>query len=519
MAKKNRPVYFEIPRDEEGHFLPKEEWTKKEIREYERLKKQGLLKNPMRQTKIKGSKKSKDLYIQPRGDDGSFLPKEMWSASERRLAQRAEESGLTIAAQMPRDSKGRFVSPTGKSKKKKKKESSATDMVPATYPAMMPVQSGDSSGLHQGNVTVVYPPYPPQPAPAYPMPAQVQSPQPIIVQMPERALKSAQDDRLKLTARRHRHDDGNMDEEYEVLCDPCQAQLLQGQRDILEGQGILKKGVEVCEQCVVPPYEESEGQLSFPFDDYGIRRNPRRRYPMYYVERTFGDRVGDALSVLRRKPLLALVAVGAVALIGYAVFRLIKSFRLQSMQSAGVDIANGTIYFPGEQPYVITDEDKLWMARMIFGEVNRNPAAWSNPSVQQGGGAVLWAMANHYITVGQKRQLYPSLGAFLQGYSQPINPRWVDPNGDRCRRSPAMCTSERIAFRRMLRAKSWNAFPVALQNLVLNFAAGRIPNPIGTRTDFRMAGTGYNPSDPINVEDNVFGTAPNARRRPNLQVA
>ena len=517
MAKKKRPVNFEVPRDEEGHFLPKDLWIKKEIREYERLKKQGLLKkNPMRRTKIKGSSRAKNLYIQPRGGDGSFLPKSEWTPSERRLAERAEEKGLTIAAQMPRDSKGRFVSPTGNPKKKKKK-----DQVTALseYPAMVPVHPGpgDYPGAHQGNVTVVYPPYPPQPAPVYPMPAQVQAPQPIIVQMPDRAV--AQDDRLRLTAKRRRHDDGDIDEEYEVLCDPCQAQLLKGQKDIIEGQNVLKKGVEVCEQCFIPGYEEDERQLTFPYESSDLSRNPRRRYPMYYVERTFSDRIGDALDVFRRKPLLALVAVGAVALIGYALFRLIKTFRFNAMSSAGVDIANGTIYFPGEQPYVITDEDKLWMARMIFGEVNRNPAAWNRADVQRGGGAVLWAMANHYITVGQKRQLYPTFASFLQAYSQPINPRWVDPNGERCRRSPAMCTSERIAFRRMLRAKSWGAFPVALQNLVLNFAAGRLPNPIGTRTDFRMAGTGYNPSDPLNVEDNVFGTAPNARRRPAQQVA
>lgn len=516
MAKKNRPVHFEVPRDEEGHFLPKELWTKKEVREYERLKKQGLLKkNPMRRTKIKGSRRAEDLYIQPRGEDGSFLPKSEWSLSEKRLARLAEEEGLTIAAQMPRDSKGRFVSPTGKSKKKKKKKEESLSL--ASYPAMMQPQFGDPSGMHQGNVTVVYPPYPPQPAPIYPMPAQVQAPQPIIVQIPD--YEGSQDDRVKLTARRRRHEDGDIDEEYEVLCDPCQAKLIQGQHEILEGQGILRKGVEACEQCVVQYPDKDERQISFPYMDSELGRNPRHRYPMYYVERTFSERVGDALGVLRRKPLLALVAVGAVALIGYALFRIIRSFRFSAMRSAGVDIANGTIYFPGEQPYVITDEDKLWMARMIFGEVNRDPAAWDRPDVQRGGGAVLWAMANHYVTVGQKRALYPTLASFLQGYSQPINPRWVDPNGERCRRSPAMCTADRIAFRRTLRAKSWGEFPVALQNLVLSFAAGQIPNPIGTRTDFRMAGTGFNPSDPLNVEDNVFGTAPNARRRPAQQVA
>jgi hypothetical protein len=240
---------------------------------------------------------------------------------------------------------------------------------------------------------------------------------------------------------------------------------------------------------------------------------------MYYVKRTFSEKLRDGLGFMRDNPLVVLLAVGTLALVGYALYRAFKAYRLRALASAGVEIVGSTIYFPGANPYVITPDDKLWLIRSIWGEVSRDPSAWSRPDVRQGGAAVLWAFANHYVTVGRKRQLFPSLGDFVQAYSQPINPRWIDPDGQKCRQSPHMCTSDRIAFRRALRAKSWGEFPPDLQELVDSFVAGRLPNPIGTRTDFRADRTGYRPADPLMIAGNVFGTAPQARRRPTEQVA
>lgn len=509
MAKKKRPVHFEIPRDEDGHFLPKEMWTKKEIREHDRLKREGLLANPMRKTKIKGTKKPKDLYVQPQ-KGGTFLPKEKWSKSERRLAKRAQEEGLTIAAQLPRDDKGRFVSPTGR-KRKKKKKNNQQQMVPAEYQAMISQRPGDVAGMHQGNVTVVYPPYPPYAPTA-----------PAVMQMPQQQALSKRD--IQMLIEGVSGEDGV---EGGHLCSDCEHDIIEAVNVLQEDNKRLVK--ELQRRNVIPQFEEEERlqiedigspkQLELGFPEEALKKNPRSRYPMYYVKPTFGERLGSVLGNLGKRPFLALIAIGAIAAIGYALYRAIKAFQYRALASVGVEIVGGTIYFPGENPYVITDDDKLWLARSIWGEVSRDPAAWTRSDVQHGGSAVLWAFANHYITVGNKRNLYQTLGDFVQAYSQPINPRWDSASDTRCLESPEMCTPDRLAFRNSLRAMPWTSFPPALQNLVISFAAGQVPNPVGTRTDFRAAGTGYTPADPINVAGNVFGTASNARRRPVEQVA
>ena len=517
MAKKKRPVPFEIPRDEDGQFLPKKLWTKKEIREHDRLKKEGLLANPMQKVKVAGSKKSKNLYVHPRGDDGSFIPKSEWTESEKRLAKKAEEKGLTIAAQMPRDEKGRFVSPTGKKKKKKKTQKG--ELVPSVeYPVMPSITSGDGRGLHQGNVTVVYPPYPPQAA---------QPSAPYVMQMPSQSQGLTRED-IQILAESFAGEEGVEDG---GICSDCERDLMTAVAALqdrneqlvkeLQRRKVIGDFVPLIEEEERLQLEEAEPeeQLLVYGSEAQLEKNPRSRYPMYYVKRTFGERVGDTFSGLAKSPFLALIAIGAVVAIGYALYRAFKAFRFRMLNSVGVEIVGGTIYFPGEDPYVITDDDKLWLARSIWGEVNRDPAAWTRSDVQEGGAAVLWAFANHYITVGAKRALYPTLGDFVQGYSQPINPRWDEASDSRCLQSPDMCTPDRLAFRNVLRSKPWTDFPPALQNLVLNFAAGQVPNPIGTRTDFRASGTGYVPADPLNIAGNVFGTATNARRRPVEQVA
>lgn len=515
MAKRKDPVHFDRPRDEEGHFLPMELWTKKEGREFERLKREGLFINPFKEIKVKGKKRAKPLYIHPQGKEGRFLPKSEWTASEKRLAKRAEEEGLTIAHQLPRNAKGQFVSPTGKPKKKKAKGSA---VVPSGVDYQMAIHPHDGGTVHQGNVTVVYPPYPPPLSPPsstplvqyVPMPMQ---PQPQMVQQLETSRRVERElDELEDEPRNHQlelfESEGMLYERDTETGEITACVGVSQIRDELKKEHLRTRDVfsKLCGPCV-------------PKGDEDVLENPRLRHPMYYVKRAFGDKVGDALGFMRENPLVALVAVGAFFVVGYALYKAFQAYRLRFFASQGVDIVNGVIYFPGAEPYRITDDDKLWLARSIWGEVNRNPDNWSRPDVQQGGSAVLWAFANHYITVGAKRNLYSSLGSFVQGYSQPINPRWDDPNDALCLRTPAMCTASRIAFRRSLRSKRWDQFPEALQNLVLNFVAGRVQNTVGTRTDFRAAGTGYAPADPINVAGNVFGTAPNARQRPSQQVA
>jgi len=490
MAKKKSPV-FERPRDEDGQFLPAELWTSKEIREYERAKAAGLLSpNPIKKKKLKGRKAKGKVWEPPRNDKGHFKPMAEWSKKERKAYERAKKQGYTTAAQMPRDDSGRWESPTGKPPKRKKtKQVAAAEQLAAELQREVVTIPQQGSGP----VTVVYPPYPPQPAPT---PAQPAAAPTIIPIQLERQAEQKQE----LPPVLRTFEDGSEDHQLELF--EHDGKLFQFDPNEQQFHACRCLGDVVCETDV---------------EDLAPRRNPRDRHPMYYVKRTFSEKVGDALGFVREKPLLVLLAVGALALVGYAIYRAFKAYRLRL--SGGVDIVNNAIYFPGVEPYTITPLDKLWLIRSLWGEVSRDAASWSSPDVRQGGAAILWCYANHFLTVGRKREIFHTLGDFVQAYSQPINPRWIDPDGEKCRQSPQMCTSERIAFRRALRDKQWGEFPPHLQELVDSFAEGRLPNPVGTRTDFRASGTGYQPADAIVVAGNVFGTAAQARRRPTEQTA
>jgi hypothetical protein len=84
-----------------------------------------------------------------------------------------------------------------------------------------------------------------------------------------------------------------------------------------------------------------------------------------------------------------------------------------------------------------------------------------------------------------------------------------------------LCTPTRLSRRRDIQAKSWSNMPAELRFLVESFVAGRIPNPIGTRTDWLASSARWStpPMDPMNVGGNVFATNPHARRREDVAVA
>jgi hypothetical protein len=253
----------------------------------------------------------------------------------------------------------------------------------------------------------------------------------------------------------------------------------------------------------------------------GPKRNPIEALAIVNPERSFSERAGDTfidfVDFIKDNPLVAVVGLtGGTLLLGALFYRFVLHRTvpgLPTMAGGGVvTVQNGMANAPGAAPYQITEEDKVWLARMIYGEVDRTTAGWTRQGTKQGGAAVLWSMLNHYMTVGQKRQLYNTLARFIQAYSQPISAVWADPGSSRCQQNPAACTQQKIAFRQMLRAKPFGNLPSGLQATVNDFIAGRLQNPIGTRTDFRAAYTGSGwASDPLVVAGNVFGTNPNAR--------
>jgi hypothetical protein len=251
------------------------------------------------------------------------------------------------------------------------------------------------------------------------------------------------------------------------------------------------------------------------------RRNPVEVLAIVNPEASLGERVGDIfvdfVDFVRDNPIVAVIGLGGSALLlGALAYRFLLHRAipgLPTMAGGGVvTLQNGVAQAPGATPYQITPDDRVWLARMIYGEVNRSETEWQTPGTQQGGAAVLWSMINHYMTVGQKRQLYPTLGMFVQAYSQPISAAWADPGSTKCQQQPSACTPEKIAFRQQLRSKRFELLPVGLRDVVEKFIAGRVENPIGTRTDFRASYTGSSwASDPLSVAGNIFGTNAQAR--------
>jgi hypothetical protein len=128
----------------------------------------------------------------------------------------------------------------------------------------------------------------------------------------------------------------------------------------------------------------------------------------------------------------------------------------------------------GQPDYHITDDDLLQLARAGEGEAGgRNPIAIA---------AVLWALANHYMRMPNKRRIYPTLGAFVRAYSTPLHAG------------------------RPYSTRAWDALSLVTRETTTRWAHGCVPSPVGSRTDWRAASAGYNPGDALNVGGNVFGT-------------
>jgi hypothetical protein len=134
----------------------------------------------------------------------------------------------------------------------------------------------------------------------------------------------------------------------------------------------------------------------------------------------------------------------------------------------------GAVEFQGQR-WPITDEDKLWLGRLVIGESGLN-------ATRQEGAAVLWSIAQRRATLpGMQGRRFVDV---IRGFSQPLSPLWDDPNADRCLQYPEHCTASRIERRRVVSSTSWSALPAQVRQLVEDFVGGRVPNPIPGYNNF-----------------------------------
>jgi len=497
---------FVAPRGEDGKFLPRDQWSKATQKEFERLKKQGIFKNPIVRSSS-GRRRGKDIWIPPQDKNGQFLPMDRWSTADKKAYRRALKDGLVPGGLVPRGYAGRFSTEVVP-----KSRRSRSKVVEAIVPRSMDVEfeSDDLYDIKRGirrlehrleDLTDEFD----RSAHRQLLPERGGSCGYGVV----RGRRSYSDKPQNTTVHQQQpiedveagYTDPNVEdvEWSESACseDPCDAEILSEIQDLKN----------VCGESI-KRLEEHRHDIS---QNRSLTRNRAERALMYNRPRSLSRCFDSIVESVKAHPVLAIIGVGAFALVGYALYRWIRS--LVSTLTPGTQISGGVMSFPGTTPYTLTTDDSLWLIRSIWGEVNRSDRDWETSRVQQGAAAVMWAMANNYMTVGAKRTRFATFGDFVQAYSQPINPAWINPDATKCQQRPDMCTPQMISFRVALRSKPWAQFPEGARALVTAFVQGTLRNPIGIRTDFRAANTGYRPADPVNVADNIFGTDPTARRR------
>lgn len=133
--------------------------------------------------------------------------------------------------------------------------------------------------------------------------------------------------------------------------------------------------------------------------------------------------------------------------------------------------------------YRITDQDRLWAARMVQYE---------------GGGArdapaVLWSMTQLFTPEGQQSKYgnprrFRTFTDLIRAYSQPINPIWTAA-GSRCRPGGSYagtehCSPSRLSRRQQAHTIPWTGINSSVRNTVTAWAEGRLPNPVPRAIEF-----------------------------------
>lgn len=142
------------------------------------------------------------------------------------------------------------------------------------------------------------------------------------------------------------------------------------------------------------------------------------------------------------------------------------------------------ITYPDGGRTVLDSQDLLWSGRMIMGEGGANSP--------EEAAAILWTLVqrkwwgtgmptpNPHAFAG-----YRSWTTYIQSFSQPINPIWLDPTSHVCQVNPSACTPGVIAHRQRMSALGWDDLTPTVQNALAAFAAGTLVNPVPGVVDFR----------------------------------
>lgn len=152
---------------------------------------------------------------------------------------------------------------------------------------------------------------------------------------------------------------------------------------------------------------------------------------------------------------------------------------------------SGQIDF-NDQRWTIHPSDKIWLARMAYGEAGTNI---------QGAAAVLWSVATRWVT----KPVFQSMTfvELMRNFSTPIMFGCRSGDADYCQR---------------ITGHSWEEIPVVIRELVEGFVRGRVSNPVPGYNNFaaqraiRPSSLATSELPPITVGGNTFirdpGTIP-----------
>ena len=516
------------PRDANGRYLPRSQWSKADIKRFEHMKRNGELKtgprknrveensleensleeNPMVIRRSKSGKEHLD-YLEPRDQRGKFVDRSRWSKKERALHEQMRQQGFfarrslsrkrRIAKRYEKGETSLALSPSPGMKniermlqrlEQRMYESDMKDRIQSVldaierkdryYPPANRHGGGEAScvndGRCNGNRGII-------PGANSPRIGAKSGEVPV-------TFKSSGGTIIEMGS------DAN-------ICDDPEMDYISGCLGI---EPIKKR-----QEAIIDRIEEFYKQ--FPtFKDLtqkaGVKKNPGGKYSI----------VTDTINFAKYHPLLAVAGAGAILFIAYSLYRAFTAFMasrgISLGSGGGVSISRGVMTFGREAPYTITQDDMVWLARGAYSEVNPSSSGWDDAEKQRGAAAVMYAMANHLMTVGQKRQTFQTLGNLIKNYCQPLSPRWASAGAAGCQGSPGNCTTERLAHRAAMRTKQWGTFPAQLERMVQDFSAGTLANPIGRRTGWvaQYSATSHHMSQsPQVVARNLFIIDTNAR--------
>lgn len=124
--------------------------------------------------------------------------------------------------------------------------------------------------------------------------------------------------------------------------------------------------------------------------------------------------------------------------------------------------------------YQITPDDILWLARSVRYEGGNHAAT-------------AWTYAQRLMAFDS-----PSLMRLVQAHSQPVNPIWRR-DGEKCRPggpyhgNQEYCSDQQLARRDEASTIPWGRLPESIRRTVLDWARGKIQNPVPRATDFANA--------------------------------